>query len=295
MIIVRISGGLGNQMFQYAVAKAMASKKNDSFKMDLSFYTKQTFRRYELGHFNIEENIASEKECKRLRGSEGIILKIKKRLGIADVKPGSYHADSMLSHRAERTEQIFREDILRLTGDVYLDGYWQSEKYFKDTRTEINKDFTPKYGINGVVKRYLGAIQATNSVGLHVRRGDYVDNNPRIGSGLNLTKISYYLQAIKYISDRVETPVYYIFSDDLSWCKANFNCLEHKVFVEETNSAIDDMVLMKNCKHNIIANSTFSWWGAWLNANDAKIIIAPKIWYKTNHRLHLAPAEWVRL
>ncbi len=295
MIIVRITGGLGNQMFQYAIAKSMAIKNNDIFKLDISFYPKQTLRKYELDLFNIEQNIASQGEINKLKGKEGLIYKIKNRLKVKNKKPSSYKTDSLLVNSAKNTNEIFEKDIFELSGDIYLDGYWQSEEYFKDIRYNILKDFTPKNSISIDTKRYLSEIEKSNSISLHVRRGDYVDNTMFKGSGLTLTKIPYYIDAVEYITNQVENPKYFIFSDDIPWCKENFDFLEDKVYVDDTKSAIDDMMLMSRCKHNVIANSTFSWWGAWLNQNKSKIVITPKVWYKTNHKLHLAPKEWIKL
>lgn len=295
MIIINITGGLGNQMFQYAIAKSMSVKNNNIFKLDTSFYPKQTLRKYELDLFSTEQNIASQQDINRLKGKEGFLYKIKNRLKLKNKKPLTYKADSLLTNSAKNTNEIFEKNIFELSGDIYLDGYWQSEEYFKDIREEIIKDFTPKNGISKYAKKYLSGIEKSNSISLHVRRGDYIDNTMFKGSGLTLTEIPYYIDAVEYINNQVENPKYFIFSDDIHWCKENFDFLEDKIFVDDTKSAIDDMMLMSRCKHNVIANSTFSWWGAWLNQNENKIVIAPKIWYKTNHQLHLAPKEWIKL
>lgn len=295
MIIARITGGLGNQMFQYAIAKSMAKKNNDTFKLDTTFYPKQSLRKYELDLFNIKENRALNVDIDKLKGKEGLIYKIKNRLKIKNKKPNSYKADSLLLNSAKYTDAIFEKEIFTSVGDIYLDGYWQSEEYFKDIRDDIVKDFAPKKKTSDEASKHINDIENSNSVSLHVRRGDYVDNTMFKGSGLTVTEIPYYKDAIEFMNSKVKNPKYFIFSDDIAWCKENFDFIENKVFVDDTKSAIDDMVLMSKCKHNVIANSTFSWWGAWLNENEHKIVVAPKIWYRTNHNLHLAPKEWVRL
>lgn len=295
MIIVKITGGLGNQMFQYATAKSMSIRNNDTFKLDISFYSKQDLRKFELNLLKIEENIPSIEEINKLRGKEGILYKIRKRLKIRNKKPVSYKADSLLLNSAKNTENIFEEEIFLLKENLYLDGYWQSENYFKDVRDDIIKEFTPKDSISENAKIYLESINNENSVSLHVRRGDYIDNSMFKESGLIVTQLDYYKNAIKYLNKKVENPKYFIFSDDITWCKENFDFLDNKIFIDNTKSAIDDMVLMSKCKHNIIANSTFSWWSAWLNIYDKKIVVVPKIWYKTNLDLHLAPKEWIKL
>ena len=288
MIITRISGGLGNQMFQYAIAKSIAEKNNDEFKLDISFYPKQTLRKYELNLFNINENIATQKECNGLRGKEKLIYKIKNRFSFKINRPKSYIFESL--------EQItiFQEEIYNLLGDIYLDGFWQNENYFKNIRDEIIKNFIPKNSIGMEAKKYLEDIKSTQSVSIHIRRGDYIANQ-HTNSIHGTCDVGYYKKAIAYIDERITNPCFYIFSDDMSWCKENFDFLKNKVFLDDTKSTIDDLELMKNCKHNIVANSTFSWWAAWLNENNKKITIAPKIWFASNNTNTLALKEWIQI
>lgn len=288
MIITRITGGLGNQMFQYAIAKSLAIKNNDTFKLDISFYPKQTLRKYELHYFNIEENIAIYEECNRLRGKEDLIFKIKNKLGIKINRPKSYYNEKEIVK--------FDENIFKLKGNIYLDGYWQNEKYFKGIRDELLKDFTLKQKISKEAKEYLDQIKNTNSISLHIRRGDYVQNK-HTNQVHGICGLDYYKKTISYMLQKMEHPVFFIFSDDIEWCKENFDFLDNKVFVENTKSAIEDLELMKNCDHNIIANSTFSWWGAWLNENEDKIVIAPKQWFFKDEwkDLNLACREWIKI
>jgi len=288
MIITRISGGLGNQMFQYAIAKAIAKKNNDVFKLDLSFYPKQTLRKYELDLLNIDEHIASEDECIKLRGKENLVFKVKNRLGLTINRPKSYILESSLT--------LFDFVIYNREGNIYLDGFWQNEEYFKSIRKDILKDFTLKDVIEEEVKKYLESIQNSNSVSLHVRRGDYIDNS-YTNNVHGVCSLRYYKKAIEHIIQKIEKPIFYIFSDDIAWCKDNFDFLESKVFVDNTKSALDDLELMKHCKHNIIANSTFSWWGAWLGKNSDKIVVAPQVWFVEDgwKDLTIAKKEWIKI
>lgn len=286
MIISRISGGLGNQMFQYAVAKAIAKKNRDIFKLDISFYPKQTLRKYELNQFNIEENIATEQECIKFRGKEDLIFKVKRKLGFENKRPNEYY------HEKEIT--VFNKSLWDKKGNIYLDGFWQNEEYFKDIRDKILKDFTLKKDISNEAKKYLKDLQNSQSISLHVRRGDYV-KNAHTNSVHGTCDLKYYKKAINYTKQNVQSPNFYIFSDDIAWCKKNFNFLENKVFIDDTKSVFDDLVLMKNCKHNIIANSTFSWWGAWMNENENKIVVAPKVWFNINNKLTLSLNEWIQI
>ncbi|MGJ0363448.1 alpha-1,2-fucosyltransferase [Aliarcobacter cryaerophilus] len=270
MIITKITGGLGNQMFQYAVAKAIAKKRQDEFKLDKYFYPKQTLRKYELNQFNLEEKIATNDEVIKLAGNENFWFKVKRKIGLNPKRPKSYFEEKEIAK--------FHEEVFEYQDNIYLDGYWQNEEYFKDIRDEILKDFTLRSDISNEAKKYLEYIKNLQSVSLHVRRGDYVQNS-HTNSVHGTCNLKYYQKAIKKIEQNIENPIFYIFSDDIVWCKENFEFLENKVFVDDTENAFDDLELMKNCKHNIIANSSFSWWGAWLNQNENKIVIAPKRWF----------------
>lgn len=287
MIITRISGGLGNQMFQYAIARSMAQRNVNIFKLDISFYPKQTLRKYELDLFNIDENIATEKECIKLRGNEGFLFKVLKKLKLPIKRPTSY--------TKEKQNTIFDEEVYKRTGDIYLDGFWQNEKYFIDIREVLIQDFSPKHEISKEAQQYLNDIENSNSISLHVRRGDYVAD-PHTNSVHGVCGIDYYKRAINYIMEHTINPIFYIFSDDIAWCKDNFNFIEEKVFVENTKSTMDDLELMKRCKHNIIANSSFSWWGAWLNDNESKIVLSPLKWINNNPKdLKWVPNKWIQI
>jgi|APSaa5957512535_1039671.scaffolds.fasta_scaffold37831_2 hypothetical protein len=288
MIITRVMGGLGNQMFQYAIAKSIAKKNNDEFKLDLSFYSNQDFRQYELDRFLIKGSVATSAGCAKLRGNEGLVYKVKKRLGFKMQRPKSY----VFEHELYATK--FQKHIFENTESMYLDGYWQNEEYFKNIHNEIFQDFTLKNSLNREVKKLLKEIKTSCSVSLHVRRGDYMQNI-HTNSVHGTCGLEYYQEAVKYMQEKFKSSIFYIFSDDINWCKENFEFVESKVFVDNTKSAFDDLELMKNCKHNIIANSTFSWWGAWLNINKNKIVVAPKIWWSSRIDKTLALDSWIKL
>ena len=274
MIITKIAGGLGNQMFQYAIAKSIAIKNSDEFKLDISFYSKQTLRKYELDLFTIEENLDS---------GESLLSKVKRKLGFI---LGDYYR--------EKETTIFDKKVFDYDENIILDGYWQNENYFKEIRDDIIKDFTPKIDISNEAKKHLKQICSSNSISIHLRRGDYIHNS-HINNVHGTCDLDYYMKAIKYINKNTENIKYFIFSDDIVWCKENFDFLENKVFIDDTKSGIDDLELMKHCKHNIIANSSFSWWGAWLNENDNKIVVAPKTWWASRQDKHIAPLNWKKI
>ncbi len=288
MVVAKIMGGLGNQMFQYALGRSIALKTAQDLKLDISFFTKQKLRNYELGYFKIDENFTSAREAKLLSG-EGLINTVKRRLRIPIKKPKSYFAEDIFGY--------FYEELLDKTTSIYLDGYWQNERYFRDVKSTLFEDFALKDEISTIAQFYLAEIKSSNSVSLHIRRGDYVTNQ-HTNSFHGTCGLSYYEEAVRYIEKQVDVPKYFIFSDDIAWCKQNFEFLQDKIFIENTSS-IEDLELMKNCKHNIIANSTFSWWGAWLGDFVDKIVIAPKQWFADkniqNNVGELIPIDWIKI
>jgi len=295
MIITKLQGGLGNQMFQYAIGKTLSEKNKTELKLDLSFYNKQpkntTLREYSLGCFNVKKNIATDKEIKKLKKYE---WKNSRRHFLYNL----IFADRLIY--IEEKWFDFEENYLKIKNNAYLDGYWQSEKYFsaqggKNIEKIIQKKFTLKKDLNNIAKGTSEKIINSNSVSIHIRRGDYA-NNPDTKSYHGLCPIGYYEKAIKKITNKIKNPTFYIFSDDIEWVKKNLKTNFPMIFVEG-NKDYEDLILMSYCKHNIIANSSFSWWGAWLNKNPNKIVIAPKKWFvnETKNTNNLIPKPWIQL
>jgi hypothetical protein len=187
--------------------------------------------------------------------------------------------------------------INEVPNDCYLMGYWQSEKYFSAISEQIREDFSFRLAINNQNTQLAFKISQHNAVSLHIRRGDYA-NNPTVTATHGLCPISYYHNAIEYIAHRVKQPYFFIFSDDIVWAKENLKMDLHSTYIDHNQGAesYNDMRLMSLCRHHIIANSSFSWWGAWLNPNIDKIAIAPKQWFvKDVNTQDLIPKDWVRL
>ena len=257
MAISRIIGGLGNQMFQYAICRHLSIINNDELYIDIRGFQRYKLHNYCLSNFNIKEKL--------------------------------YDTIQQCKYIVEKSINCYTYDdtILKNKGNIYLKGYWQSEKYFKDIENIIREEFQPKKPLNNDL---LKKIQNTNSVFLHVRRGDFYTINEK-AHGLNLG--DYYINAIKHMLQNIENPVFYIFSDDILWCKQNIKT-QNSIFIEG-NTNYHDLQLMYSCKHGITANSTFSWWGAWLNQNDNKIIICPKKWTNVYNDVDLIPESWIRI
>lgn len=301
MIISRIWAGLGNQLFQYAAGKSLAAFHNVDFKIDRRWYGMSipgdTPRRYELEHFNLKVECASDLDMRPFPFTT--IPKFKwarsflPRWQLFLQKRSAY---SLLRTYRE-LHFHFDPEFLKLPSNVYLVGYFQSEKYFTTIEEQIRKDFTFK-SPPGLENEYLlEKIQSTPSVSLHVRRGDYV-LDPRINLHHGVCDLTYYQRAIQEIEKRIKHPHFYVFSDDIPWVQANLKIGHHVDYVSHNQGAqsYEDLRLMSRCRHHIIANSSFSWWGAWLNSKTDKIVIAPGSW--TNIKLDfsdLIPSGWVVL
>ena len=283
MIIANLRGGLGNQLFQYAFARRMSIVNNDDLKLDIySGYTNDKFKRkYSLNNLNIKEELATHKEIKKIKYPYGIFSKIKRFINFKILK---------------RYNVEFKKENLNLKGNLYLDGYWQSEKYFFDTRNTLLKELTLKNSFSGVAKDIEKQEIECNSVSLHIRRADYILNK-QVNNDFGVCDLDYYYKAIKIIKNKVNNPHFFIFSDDINWAKDNLKIDDPIIFVSRANlQDYEELMLMTKCKHNIIANSSFSWWGAWLNNNPNKIVIAPKQWFK-NLKINtkdIVPETWIR-
>lgn len=290
MIITRLIGGLGNQMFQYAAGRCLAEKNNTVLKFDVTDFPFDKLREYELGVFNIKEEFATEKEIEAL--SPKIFSKFKRGMNKVLLKkpdiPASYIKEKHFH---------FDPEILLLSRDVYLDGYWQTEKYFSDIKEIIRNEFTIKNPLEGQNKELFDTISSVNSVSIHIRRGDYV-SDPVVNESHGLCGIEYYEKAVQYIAKQVENPHFFIFSDEYEWVKDNLKLdYPYKIPQDNINKGYEDLRLMKACKHNIIANSSFSWWASWLNDSSNKIVIAPeKRFNKPGRNIKdLYPEGWIIL
>lgn len=263
MVVVKVSGGLGNQLFQYALGRAVANKYNVPLKLDINSYENYKLHNgYRLDQFNINADIASEEEISHLKGSINIISKIMKRL--------NFFQNNTYYREKERT--IYDANVF-MKMPLYLDGYWQNEQYFSEIRAVLLNELWPRDPLSSNAQAIQLSIQQSNAVSIHVRRGDYL-NHPEIG----VLDVDYYKRAVDYIKEKIETPVFFVFSNDVEWCKDNFSFINSPVFIEDTQTEIDDLMLMSQCQHNIVANSSFSWWAGWLNKNPKKNVIAPKKW-----------------
>jgi Glycosyl transferase family 11 len=292
MIIVKLMGGLGNQMFQYAFGRYLAEKHRAELKLDTRFLLDRTprkghriFRNYDLDIFRVQENFATEQEVFHLsqRSKNPFLDKVlNKILGLKR----SYLLEPHFH---------FSETAYNAPDNIYLAGYWQAEKYFAPVQTIIREDFTYKNEMSIPAKDLLAQIKSTNSVCVNVRRGDFVTNPFHGAFGVN-----YFQQADKIIRQKIADPAYFIFSDDIEWCKENLQFLAPSVFVTHRFAGEkfqDYLRLMSACNHFIIPNSSFAWWAVWLNEHRDKIVIAPEKWFNDPRydTKDLAPSGWIRI
>lgn len=291
MIIVKLVGGLGNQMFQYALGRYLAEMHGVALKLDITWY-KKGIREYELKYLNIQGEIATGEEVREMTK---MTTSLAHRIDRNIVQPLLPYYKRY--HVAERTP-AFDANILKIGGKSYLTGYWQSELYFKPIAVSIRKEFQIKAALCDENLEIANEISRTNAVSLHVRRGDYV-SNPDYNKIFATCGLDYYTDAIKLMSDRIKNPHFFVFSDDPLWVMENLSISFPHSFVTHNTGigSYRDMQLMSLCQHNIIANSTFSWWGAWLNANQDKIVIAPKKWLVNEAipKSTLIPNNWTSL
>jgi hypothetical protein len=277
MVIVKLYGGLGNQMYQYAAGKALALKIKTNLYLDDSWFVEikgnkdVTQRVFELQPFGIEKNPLSLWDRISLKASP-----------LVEFKESKFG---------------YNKDFRTLKGNVVLDGYWQSYKYFDDYAAEIRTTFKfPK--LSGDTRKLLERINSVNSISLHVRRGDYVTRKST-NDFHGVLGNKYYLSALKKIVTDVKDPYVFIFSDDPQWCRQNLK-VPYKAYYQgngDSGSGVNDMHLMSACKHHIIANSSFSWWAAWLDEKSEKKVAAPGDWFRQadaglKDRL---PKSWIKI
>ena len=288
MKISKLQGGLGNQMFQYACARNLI-RKNQKVYLDLNFIKKHTVSTSEFTARNYELNIFENCRIKILNKFQIDILH-KKNLVYRTLKKLIY---KKIKHITQKENEFIEIDPK--IKNIYLDGYFQSEKYFILKRKSILDEFTFPILDNKNLRIQNRIINDQNSVSVHIRRGDYI--KPHVLEYHGVLPMAYYTNAIMLLKSKFEKLNFYFFSDDIEFIKNNFGFIEEKVIVEGNigNCSWKDMCLMKSCKHHIIANSSFSWWGAWLSETNG-ITYAPRNWFNpqmTNFEINdIVPNNW---
>jgi len=290
MVITRIKSGLGNQLFQYALGRSLALRTQTQLYFDLSYYKhlyeNDTPRTYKLDRFNIDYTLLNTSPYR-------FVSKATKLLPGRTLKPLVAHVDEKHFH--------FDDSVLKPQASlITVDGFWQSERYFADHADTIRAELAFTHEVGPEFASYKQAIEESDMpVSLHIRRGDLI-TNPEFITKVGFVGLDFYREAIALLRERFPTFRLFVFSDDQDWVKENLILENTPVFVVNSgpDADIDDLQLMSLCKHHIIANSTYSWWGAWLNPDPNKVVIAPKAWYCNKpgyDTKDLIPDNWLQL
>lgn len=289
MVIVRIWEGLGNQLFQYAYARALQLRTggkvyldiNRTFKIPLE--ARGVEREYSLDKFNIQLPVCNDVGKKyffleQRNWLQKCLFNLSKDCAIV---PGFYREENIL----------YKESLRHVHGNIYLMGWFQNENYFKEYRNTLLQDLTPRHKIK--ISSFLrNTLKRENTVSVHIRRTDFI-------KGKNELPVSYYETAKSYIEKYIACPQYLIFSDDSEWVRQHMDFGSSAFFMSEENLGdYEELFVMSRCRNNIIANSTFSWWGAWLNQNERKMVIGPKVWRihgRQDVERNVMPDDWIRV
>jgi hypothetical protein len=289
MVIAKITSGLGNQLFQYALGRHLANQNNTSLWLDLRYYQRtyetDTPRQFKLDRFSIDYNLLDFSPWLYVSKATRLLPNRSLRYIVDTRKEQYFHVDPSIS----KAKAPF----------IALDGFWQSERYFAPSEAIIRRELTFNHPTGQTFERYQQLIgQAQTPISVHIRRGDYV-SHPEFSGSFGTLKPDYYQAAINQLSEQFPTATLFIFSDDLGWVQQNMRFDLPHVFVENSgdDADLDDLQLMSLCHHHVIANSSFSWWGAWLNPRPNKVVIAPKQWFlnKPLDVKDLIPQNWLRL
>lgn len=291
---MQLVGGLGNQMFQYAHGRALARRHHMDLALDFVCLSSGTPRHYQLDRLQVSAGRADSAATQCFKIVPGRALRIAKRLIPERLQP------------LEWRPQILRENhfpatpvVLDSSRDAYVTGYWQSERYFDALSDELRAEFQPSTEASAATRRTLAAIAAADSVSVHVRRGDYV-TRPEAALFHGVLGLEYYRAAVTRLERERASSHYYVFTDDPSWVRAGFDIGVPFSVVDANDCDAPewDLVLMSACRRHIIANSSFSWWGAWLDPRQDKQVIAPQRWFLASDApdvSDLLPANWIRL
>jgi hypothetical protein len=297
-VTIILRGGLGNQMFQYAIGLAISRKKNINLVIDATFLNDRfprkqfTYRTYDLDIFTLEPHFTALSKISSAVPLPGVWLGL-------DLL-GAALGDILGTNKLIKEKHPYQFDSSVLDGGDHLSlwGFWQSPKYFADIEADVKDAFAFKHPLTGEAALLAEKIKNSNSISVHVRRADYL--LPKYKSVYGATSLEYYNKAISLIAERVKDPTFFIFSDDIAWCRENIKPSFPTVYMDAASSgpkASFHLQLMSLCRHNIITNSSFSWWGAWLNRNSQKIVIAPKKWEISivGDPSDVIPSDWILL
>ena len=291
MICIRLEGGLGNQLYQYAIGRALSLQLGTELLLDTSKLlrnsSKVTQRHFELHHFRHKARIATKHESNLFPW-------------LHRIAPISHWISPW--HTFIEKDECYDPDFRRLTDNTFLIGYWQSYKYFSNIASDLMHDFCPAEPLSYASSMLLEQIESCSAVALHIRRGDYVSRAVATEHH-GVLSLSYYSNALRLVNERVISPRYFVFSDDPVWCRRNLPLQQkNSVFVDHNvgADAWQDLLLLSRCQYHVIANSSFSWWGAWLGdqhwPGPQRLVVAPDRWFSSKNMdkpWDRFPAHWI--
>jgi hypothetical protein len=288
MFVFQLMGGVGNQMFQYAAARALSLQRNIPFKVEFDDPYQFAKRMYNLDYFNALVEFATKSElaaCKPKKRFEKYWWRITGR-----------NPENKLVR--EQADYRFDASFFNIPDGSYITGFWQAEQYILPIRDVLLQDFQIRLAPSVRNATILEQVANANAVSLHIRRGDYV-TVAKTNQVHGTCDMEYYKNAMAFIASKINNPVFFVFSDDMAWVKENFPQHYPFVFVDinDEKSSYEDLRIMSACNHHIIANSSFSWWGAWLNNKSDKMVICPKSWTSKHQStdIDLIPQSWIKL
>jgi len=286
MIIFRLMGGLGNQMFAYAAGRSLETQRQLTVNFDFDCPYPHIAYEYALDVFALTPRPASPADLRRLKPARGLRRRLLHALNL----PTDPHAVN------ERQEFTYDPDFLSMPDERYATGYWQSEKYFAAVAPRVRHDFAFRHQPSAQNAALIAQMRTHASVSVHVRRGDYV-SVAKTTATHGLCSVDYYRRGFEAIERAIPSPVYYFFSNDIPWVRANLTPRHEHHFVDHNTGAnsYEDLRLMSHCRHHIIANSSFSWWGAWLNPDPDKMVVAPRKWMADVATPDILPTTWMAL
>jgi hypothetical protein len=295
-VTVSLYGGLGNQLFQYATARSLAVHLQAELALDLAWFdivTKMpdvTPRKFALAPFNIRGTLQNEGTALFTTGNR--LQRLAKKI-VRALRPQPTKV-----HLVTEEKSTFNPKIFSLQGLLWLKGHWSSPKYFENIQSLLQQEIGTPRQLNPKSTELISTISNSNAIAIHVRRGDYVTNK-QAAKRHGLCGMEYYQAGLNIVTRGLDNPHCYIFSDDTEWVRENFK-IEIPMTIVDVNGPDDahqDLWLMAACKRFIIANSSLSWWGAWLCGATDKVVVSPKKWALSagHDTQNLIPADWVQI
>ncbi|MEI8128407.1 MAG: alpha-1,2-fucosyltransferase [bacterium] len=285
-VIMKLNGGLGNQMFQWALSRMIQETTDMDVSLDMSYFSKHYARDYQLNIFQIKPEFVKNPITKF---KLNVIWNLRKMLNEQKLLGYSLYSEKQFN---------FEPRISEIKANTYIEGFFQSELYFKCIEQKLREDFRFEAPPDEENQKIINKLYSVESIALHIRRGDYIQKERYKNIYANCS-LDYYKRAVDYITKHCSEPILLVFSDDIEWVKKNLKLNHPCVFVSHNTGtkSYEDMRLMSLCTHNIIANSSFSWWGAWLNQNPSKIVVAPKKWFNDDEIIQtdVIPKTWIQL